>query len=275
MCQIHPPNKVNLTVDVAQAAQLYFGTLEHGTACSGTRRPNMSSTPENEGGKQAIPPYLSHKTFNNFLEGLSKGIPSRIDRSVMASLSRTAQAHLLHALKYLNLIDAEGVPTETLNQLATAQGADKQKILKEMLITAYPFVFKGSVDLERCTSKQIEEAFASTGASSETLRKTLSFFLATAKQAGLTLSPHIKRARRPRGTGTRARRSVTSGAGTSTSAGADEVDDYTPPPRPSTKTKWELLLEKFPTFDPAWPDEIKGKWFEAFDKLSHSGDEEE
>jgi len=27
------------------------------------------------------------------------------------------------------------------------------------------------------------------------------------------------------------------------------------------------LLTKFPTFDPAWPDEVKLKWFEAFDKL--------
>lgn len=235
----------------------------------------MSSTPENGSGKQAIPPYLSHKTFNNFLEGLSKGVPARIDRSVMSSLSGTAQAHLLHALKYLNLIDAEGAPTQTLNQLAAAEGAEKQRILKEVLTSAYPFVFKGGVDLERCTSKQIEEAFASTGASSETLRKTLSFFLATAKQAGLTLSPHIKRARRPRGTAARPRRGVASSASAPTSAGADEVEENTPPPRPTAKTKWELLLEKFPTFDPAWPDEIKAKWFEAFDRLSHTGDEEE
>jgi len=27
------------------------------------------------------------------------------------------------------------------------------------------------------------------------------------------------------------------------------------------------LLSKFPTFDPAWPDDVKSKWFNAFDKL--------
>jgi hypothetical protein len=189
----------------------------------------MSSTPENGGGKQVIPPYLSHKTFNNFIEGLSKGIPARIDRSVMGSLSGTAQAHLLHALRYLNLIDSESAPTEKLNQLAAAQEAEKQKILREILTSAYPFVFNSGIDLQRCTSKQIEEAFAKTGASSETLRKTLSFFLATAKQAGLSLSPHIKRARRPRGTGARARRAG-AGVGGAAGAGADGSAEADAPP---------------------------------------------
>jgi hypothetical protein len=31
---------------------------------------------------------------------------------------------------------------------------------------------------------------------------------------------------------------------------------------------WDkMLLAKFPTFDPTWTDEVKLKWFEAFDKL--------
>jgi hypothetical protein len=29
----------------------------------------------------------------------------------------------------------------------------------------------------------------------------------------------------------------------------------------------QLLLSKFPSFDPAWPDEVKTKWFEGFNKL--------
>jgi hypothetical protein len=27
------------------------------------------------------------------------------------------------------------------------------------------------------------------------------------------------------------------------------------------------LLGKFPSFDPGWPDDIKKKWFEGFDRL--------
>ncbi len=29
----------------------------------------------------------------------------------------------------------------------------------------------------------------------------------------------------------------------------------------------EMLLSKFPEFDPTWPDEVKLKWFDAFDRL--------
>jgi hypothetical protein len=29
----------------------------------------------------------------------------------------------------------------------------------------------------------------------------------------------------------------------------------------------KILLDKFPGFDPGWPDEVKLKWFAAFDEL--------
>lgn len=32
-----------------------------------------------------------------------------------------------------------------------------------------------------------------------------------------------------------------------------------------------MLLEKFPSFDPAWNDDLKLKWFEAFDELLKKG----
>jgi len=32
------------------------------------------------------------------------------------------------------------------------------------------------------------------------------------------------------------------------------------------------LLEKFPTFDPTWPDEIKAKWFEGYERLLGLGE---
>lgn len=182
----------------------------------------MSTNPENANGvKKVIPPYLSHKTFDNFIMGLKNGIPARIDRSVMSSLSGTAQAHLLQTLRYLDLIDADGVPTEKLSQLAAAQGTEKQKVLREILASAYQFIGECNVDLEKCTSKQLEEAFAKTGASSETLRKTLSFYLATAKQAGMNLSPYLKRTRKPRGAGQRGRGAATGARGGATGAASE------------------------------------------------------
>ena len=33
-------------------------------------------------------------------------------------------------------------------------------------------------------------------------------------------------------------------------------------------TSWHsALLAKFPAFDPSWPDNVKAKWFETFEKL--------
>ena len=29
----------------------------------------------------------------------------------------------------------------------------------------------------------------------------------------------------------------------------------------------KLLIDKFPTLDPNWPDELKSKWFSAFNEL--------
>jgi hypothetical protein len=32
-----------------------------------------------------------------------------------------------------------------------------------------------------------------------------------------------------------------------------------------------LLLSKFPSFDPTWPNDVQIKWFEAFDELLKRG----
>ena len=46
-----------------------------------------------------------------------------------------------------------------------------------------------------------------------------------------------------------------------------------PPMRPQ-KTMREMLLEKFPEFDPEWSEEIQAKWFTGFEKLMKSTGED-
>jgi hypothetical protein len=36
----------------------------------------------------------------------------------------------------------------------------------------------------------------------------------------------------------------------------------------------ELLLAKFPQFDPAWPDELKAKWFDGYERLLKTATDE-
>lgn len=140
-----------------------------------------------------IPPYVSYRTLLNLLtEFKAQGIPSRIDRSVMAHKSGTVQSQLLLALKYLGLIKGSGHPTEKLRSLVHSEGPEGKALLGRILRDSYDFVFDGGFDLRTATSDQAEELFQSTGASGETVRRCIAFFLAAAHQADVDCSPYIR-----------------------------------------------------------------------------------
>src|SRR4030042_4898332 len=107
---------------------------------------------EKEETKKLSPPYLPYKTLRNFLESMKVAMPARIDRSVMRSMSGAMQSQLILALKYLHLISLDaGVPTEKLTKLVHSEGAERQRILKEILISSYSFLFKEGFNLEDAT----------------------------------------------------------------------------------------------------------------------------
>ena len=56
--------------------------------------------------KNKIPPYVSFKTFQTFMEFLSNGMPSRIDRSVWVNkFSGSNGTQIMTAIKFFDLID--------------------------------------------------------------------------------------------------------------------------------------------------------------------------
>lgn len=202
----------------------------------------------------SVPPYLSFRTFSGFIEGLRKGVPNRIDRSVMPSFSGSNQSQILATLRYLELISPKGIPTEKLAGLVESEGIKFRKNLREVLARSYPFLFKG-FDLQRATIDELTERFAGAGATGDTVRKCVSFFLAAAKRAELEISPFMlsrRRARRPLA-GSRARRAGETG---SLDVG------------PNSRAWQELALSKLPEFDPTWSLEVKSKWFDAFNRLT-------
>ncbi len=221
---------------------------------------------EKEGVKKVLPPYLPYKTLKNFLEGMKVAVPARIDRSLMGKMSGVYQALLLASLEYLNLIDSKGTPTEKLNALVHSEGANRQKLLKDILEKSYSFLFT-DFDLSCATSSMLQQRFADIGTSGDTTRKCIAFFMAAAKDAGISTSPHFKKARGPRGSraarsnGVKVKRKIQE---SETSVGAsDEVIKA-----PSEEVSLEkLLLSKFPSFDPAWSAEVQTKWFEGFREL--------
>src|SRR5271163_794479 len=96
-------------------------------------------------------PYTSYRTFKTFIEDLREhGVPSRIDRSVLTRFSGVVGTQLMHALRFLGLIDDEGRPTQLLGELANTQGGAEWPVtLSQALREAYAPIF--AIDLETAT----------------------------------------------------------------------------------------------------------------------------
>jgi hypothetical protein len=162
--------------------------------------------------KKIVPPYLSYRTFTNFLDGLKKGVPARIDRSILSSLSGANQSALLGTLQYLGLISENGIPKNELGKLVRASGPDRNALLDQIMRSAYSFVFADGLKLEDATPRMIEERFSKQNISGGTIQKCIAFFVSMAKDSGAKISHHMSTRKPPvRGTRSRRSRSVQSG----------------------------------------------------------------
>ncbi len=145
------------------------------------------------------PPYTSYRTFRTFLEDLREhGVPSRIDRSVLTRFSGVVGAQLTHALRFLDLIEDGGRPTERLRELVKAQEAGRwPEALRERLREAYAPMF--AIDLEAATPSHFNEAFRKAfPAADAVVQKCVTFFVYAAIDAGVTISGRVMKGRKPR-----------------------------------------------------------------------------
>jgi len=223
-----------------------------------------------EKGRKHLPPYVSYRTFRNFIDRLQQRLPSRIDRSYWGDLlSGSTGTQLMAALRFLELIDVNGKPTEQLKPLVAARGEPRAQLLRKVTSQAYSFVLDSSIDIESATYGQLEEVFHNTfQLTDDVSRKCVKFFIALSGDAGMPISPFI----------TKRTRSSRSAAGTKTIAkkvaGRTKRNGLVPqqPDEIPDNHLWsDKLLEKFPSFDPSWNDDIKIKWFAAFDELLKRG----
>ena len=221
---------------------------------------------DNDTVRKALPPYVSYRTFRNFIDELQMGIPARIDRSYWGErYSGSTGTQLMTALRFLGLINGGGVPTTRLRQLVSAAGAQRPEVLKQIARTAFDFLSERSLDPGVATYAQLEQAFSSTyQMTSDVTRKCIKFLINLLDDAGVSLSPYIlKRSRAIRsGIG---KKGPTKKAIPRTNGNSMASSDSGVVPE---QTVWyEMVLAKFPNFDPTWTDEVKMKWFEAFDSL--------
>jgi hypothetical protein len=119
------------------------------------------------------------------------------------------------------------------------------------------------------TYSQLEEAFYNTyQVTGDVTRKCIKFFVSLESDAGIILSPFImKKSRTLRADSVRKRTTKKTSAGTIQNLAVPQAVDSIP----AQMTWYETVLTKFPTFDPTWSDEVKLKWFEAFDTLLNRG----
>lgn len=221
-----------------------------------------------DGSQKRLPPYVSYRTFRNFIDGLQRGIPARIDRSYWGdNLSGSTGTQLVAALRFLGLVDKDSLPTNRLKTLVYARGNQRSEYLKQIASESFSFVLQSSFDCQTATYDQLDEVFKNTHQlTGDVIRKCIKFFIGLANDAAIPLSPYIlKRSRTIHaGAGPKVMRTARKASrGTSRDNGVPESEDSVP-----ERISWDkILINKFPTFDPAWPDEIKLKWFDGFEQL--------
>ena len=145
------------------------------------------------------PPYTSYRTFKTFIEDLHEhGVPSRIDRSVLTRFSGVVGTQLMHALRFLGLIEDDGRPTERLTGLVKAHGTGSwSERLLELLRREYAPMF--AIDLETATPSHFSEAFRKAfPAADAVVQKCVTFFLYAANDAGVKISGRVLKGRKPR-----------------------------------------------------------------------------
>ena len=144
--------------------------------------------------KSPIPPYVAYKTFSAFLERFSQGVPGRIDRGLMGSMSGAAQSQVTTALRYLGFISENGIPTESMKRYVSGEENSRKQALREVLSVSYPFIFgnEAAFDFSTATSSQLKEAFEeNTAATGETVGRCIAFLKDAASDAGIAISPYI------------------------------------------------------------------------------------
>lgn len=150
----------------------------------------MSESANTSTERPAAPPYISFRTLLNLIERMAdEGTPPRIDRSYLSGLSGGYQTQVMAALRWLGLIDDEGVVQDNLSALVTNPEL-RQRFVGEIIKQRYPEAVRlGEI---KATQAQLEETFRPYGISGATLRKAVAFYLHAANFAGIPVSPFFK-----------------------------------------------------------------------------------
>ena len=217
-------------------------------------------------GTTTTPVYVPYATFISALDALKRdGIPGtgKIDKSLWDSQSGAIQGQLLIAFRFLGLIDEHNRVLAALPPLVTASPEDRKPILKKIIESKYSKLL--ALDLNTITPGQLDEALRGYNIGGSTLIRAARFFVKACQETGIAISKRVSEKVRTAPTPS-AQRKRRSGNGTKQQNDADSANTQV-----VSKSAWEhKLLEKFPAFDPSWPDSLKTQWFEGFQRLMNT-----
>jgi Family of unknown function (DUF5343) len=222
-------------------------------------RLQMASSTNTENGSKWSPPYTSFQTLMNTINRMAEqgGVPSRIDRSYLSNMPGSVRATFLGSLRSLELIDDDAKPTSRLISLVDAHEDEdrKQELVTDMLKSYYA----AALNLPpNATQAQLESVFREYGVSGSTLRKAIAFFLAAARFADLTLSPHF---RLPRDPSTGERRPAPARRSTPTAAQRGGASPTWPQPSAAGHPLIAGLIRELPPPGEAFPASRQEAWF--------------
>ena len=145
------------------------------------------------------PPYVSYGQFKSLLRRLQRdGIPTQVDSSIINHLSVSTQIQTLLAFRFLSLIDLDGRPASALSALVSAVDCDAWATeLSSVLHHAYAPVLE--LALNSATPEQLTSEFQRHFPGTNNVRrKSRTFFLHAAREAGIDLSPYLRAIIKPR-----------------------------------------------------------------------------
>ena len=211
---------------------------------------------------KVTPVYVPYATFNTALNSLrADGIPGTgtIDKTLWDSQSGAIQGQLILAFKFLGLIDENRKVQPGLPELVEASDETRKPLLKKLIEDKYKNII--ALDLSTISEGQLSDAFRGYDISGSTLVRAVRFFVKACQEVGIPISSRIAEKKRASSSTPRRRR------GTNGGRRNDGSSEGASGSTPSGKNWEEQLLAKFPEFDPTWPEELKSKWFEGFDRL--------
>lgn len=159
--------------------------------------------------KKLSPPYATYGSFKAFMNTLREtAVPARIDKSVFGNASGSIIYSVLNALRFLGLVNANGLPSEEFKALVNASDEDRKPLMADVLRVGYPVLFGAEIDLQTATAGQFDEAIRTEyEVTGSTIDKIAAFFISAAKEAEIPLSPHLQK-RRPIATSSASKKSV-------------------------------------------------------------------